>query len=69
MDEKTRDRPTWLFGADTDILAIHGPKFLNLDFCFIIKNMHSMPYLFFKNIYERTFFKLQQCQYFDIIFN
>jgi len=26
------------------------PKFLNLVFCFIIKNvMSSMPYLFFKN--------------------
>jgi len=55
------------------LILIYWPfmdqNFLNLDFCFIIKNMHSMPYLFFKNIYERTFFKLQQCQYFDIIFN
>jgi len=40
------------FGADTDISAMHGlilifPKFLNLVFCFIIKNiMNSMPYLF-----------------------
>jgi len=41
------------FEADTDISAIHGliyrptpifPKFLNLVFCFIIKNMmYSMP--------------------------
>jgi len=42
-------------GADANISAIHGlipifPKFLNLLFCFIIKNnMYSMPYLFFKN--------------------
>ena len=45
--------------ADTDISAIHGPmyrpmpifpNFLNLFFCFIIKNMvYFMPYLFFKN--------------------
>jgi len=46
------------FEADTDISAIHGPiyrpipifpKFLDLIFCFIIKNMmYFMPYLFFK---------------------
>jgi len=42
------------FEADTDISAIHGPipifpKFLNLVFCFIIKNMmYFMPYVFFK---------------------
>jgi len=43
----TRDRLIWIFGADTDILVIHGPifpKFLNLAFCFIIKNIkYSMP--------------------------
>jgi len=43
------------FGAYTDISAINGPitdtsKFLNLVFCFIIKNiMYSVPYLFLKN--------------------
>jgi len=43
--------------SDTNLLAIHGPiadtdfpKFLNVVFCFIIKNiMYSMPYLYFKN--------------------
>jgi len=40
--------------ADTDISAIHGPIpifpiFLNLVFCFIIKDMmYFMPYLFSK---------------------
>jgi len=44
------------FGTDTDISAIHGPilifpKFLNLVFCFIIKNrVYFMPCLFFKNL-------------------
>ena len=65
------------FEADTDISAIHGPiyrpipifpKFLNLVFCFIIKDMmYFMPYLFFKTlkirIYKLEFFKLQQFQY------
>jgi len=60
------------FEADTDISAIHGPmhrpipifpKFLNLVFCFIIKNiMYFMPYLFYKNlkirIYKLEFLKL-----------
>jgi len=59
--------------ADTDISAIHGPipifpKFLNLVFCFIVKNMmYFMPYLFFKTlkirIYKLEFLKLQQFQY------
>jgi len=44
------------------------PNFLNLVFCFIIKNvMYFMPYLFFKNlkisIYKLKFLKLQQFQY------
>ena len=44
------------------------PKFLNLVFCFIIKNMiYSMPYVFSITlkirIYELKFFKLQQFQY------
>jgi len=61
------------FEADTDISAIHGPipifpKFLNLVFCFIIKDMmYFMPYLFFKTlktrIYKLEFLKLQQFQY------
>jgi len=48
------------FEADTDIPVIHGPiyrpiptfpKFTNLVFCFIIKNMvYFVPYLFFKNL-------------------
>jgi len=45
------------------------PTFLNLVFCFIIKNrVYFMPYLFSKTskirIYELKFLKLQQFQYF-----
>jgi len=47
----------FIFGTDihTDISAIHGPiadiskSYLVFCFIMIIKNMHSMPYLFFKN--------------------
>jgi len=44
------------------------PKFLNIGFCFIIKNMmHFMPYLFLKNLKIRIdklkYLKLQQFQY------
>jgi len=50
---KTRDQPICLFSADADILPIHGPifpKFFNLVFCFVIKNvMYSVPNIFFKN--------------------
>ena len=50
------------------------PKFLNLVFCLIIKNiMYSMPYLFSKTsnirILELKIFKLQQFQHFVMIFN
>jgi len=61
------------FESNTDISAIHRPipifpKFLNLVFYFIIKNMmYFMPYLFFKTlqirIYELQFLKLQLFQY------
>jgi len=65
------------FEADTDISTIHGPiyrpipifpKFLNLVFCFIIKNMMCFVlYLFIKalkiKIYELELLKLQQFQY------
>jgi len=43
------------YGADTDISAIQDwyliiPKFLNIVFCLIIKNIiYSVPYLFFRN--------------------
>jgi len=49
-------------------------KFLNLVFCFIIKNMmYFMPYLVFKNlkisIYKLKYLKLQQFQYLITIFD
>jgi len=44
-----------------------------LIFCFVIKNMNSKPNLFSKTskirIYDLKFFKLQQFQYFAMIFN
>jgi len=65
------------FGADinTNILAIANiSEFLNLVFCFIIKNiMYAMLYLFSKTlkikIYELKFFIFWQFQYFAIVFN
>jgi len=65
------------WGPYTDISAIHGPivdilKFFNFVLCLIIENItHSMPYLFSSKIriYELKFFKLQQFQYFAMIFN
>ena len=68
-------------GADTDILAIRGP-IADTDISKIIKScfllhcqniMYSMPYLFSKTskirICELKCFKLQQFQYFAMIFN
>jgi len=62
-------------GPDADISAIHGliadtdiSKIFYLLFCFIVKNtMYSMP-TFYSEIWIK-FFKLQQFQYFAMIFN
>jgi len=61
----TRDRPIWLFWDwyqyighscnDSQYWLLTFTKFLNLVFCFIIKNIviYYMTYLFIKNLKSR----------------